>query len=135
MSEFVDTNILIYAHDGGAGKKHHQAADLLIRLAAEDEGCLSSQVLIEFYSVATRKLNRPSDEVEAAVNGFWSWQLHSPSFEDLLAAISTQRRYRISWWDALIVNSAIQLECEVLWSEDLSNGQRFGSLTVRNPFV
>src|SRR5258708_3514019 len=135
MSEFVDTNILVYGHDRSAGKKHDRAVDLLIRLAADGQGALSTQVLIEFYATATQKLKRSSEEIEAAVADLVDWELHRPSLEDLIRAIHLQRRHRISWWDAPIVSSALQLGCTVLWTEDLSHGHKYGSLTVRNPFA
>jgi predicted nucleic acid-binding protein len=61
--------------------------------------------------------------------------LHRPDHPDVLRAIELMRRYKISWWDALVVNSANQLGCRVLWSEDMNHGQRYGGVTVRNPFL
>jgi predicted nucleic acid-binding protein len=60
--------------------------------------------------------------------------LHRPDHADLIRASQLHRRYKISWWDALMVNSALELGCGILWTEDLRHGQRIGSLTVRNPF-
>ena len=135
MSEFVDTNILIYAHDRSAGPKHDRASDLVVRLTEDGSGALSTQVLIEFYAVATRKLRRPVEEAEAALEDLGCWTIHRLEHADLMRAVRLQRRHRISWWDALIINSAIELGCEILWSEDLAHGQRFGSVRVQDPFV
>jgi predicted nucleic acid-binding protein len=132
--EFIDTNILIYAHDGGAGAKHQRAVELMTRLFEEVSGALSVQVLSEFYSAATRKLGMKSQAAEDVIRDLRGWTTHSPGHADVLKACSLHRRYKIAWWDALIVNSAIELGCPVLWSEDLANGQRYGSVTVRNPF-
>jgi predicted nucleic acid-binding protein len=132
--EFVDTNVLIYAHDGGAGSKHERSVELLERLSEEGNGALSVQVLAEFYSAATRKLGRKSEEAEAAIADLGVWAIHRPGHESLLRACRLQRRHKIAWWDALVVNSAIEMESGVLWSEDLNDGQRYGSVTVRNPF-
>jgi predicted nucleic acid-binding protein len=132
--EFIDTNILIYAHDGGAGGKHRRAVELMTRLFEEVSGALSVQVLSEFYTVATRKLGMKSQAAEDVIRDLRGWTTHSPGHADVLKACSLHRRYKIAWWDALIVNSAIELGCPVLWSEDLANGQRYGSVTVRNPF-
>jgi predicted nucleic acid-binding protein len=132
--EFVDTNILIYAHDGGAAAKHHQAVGLLSRLVEEASGALSIQVLSEFYAAATKKLAMKSEEAEEVISDLASWAIHRPGHADLLKAARLHRRHKIAWWDALILNSAIELGCSVLWSEDMSNGQRIGSLVIRNPF-
>jgi len=132
--EFVDTNVIVYASSQTTGKKHDQAVTLLGRLLDERSGAVSTQVLIEFYAAATRKLAMTSQEAEAHLADFAQWTIHRPDHADLLRAAGLQRRHKISWWDALIVNSAIELECSTLWTEDLAHGQRFGSLTVRNPF-
>ncbi len=132
--EFIDTNVLVYAHDGGAGRKHDKAVDLLARLFEDGTGALSIQVLSEFYSVAIRKLAMKSEEAEAAIADLASWTTHRPAHADLLRAARLHRRYQLGWWDALILNSAIELGCVVLWSEDLS-AQRYGALAVRNPFA
>jgi predicted nucleic acid-binding protein len=133
-AEFVDTNILVYAHDGGAGAKHQRAVELLTRLFEEVSGALSVQVLSEFYAAATRKLGMKSQAAEDAIRDLRNWTTHSPGHADVLKASRLHRRYKIAWWDALIVNSAIELGCSVLWTEDLPNGQRYGSVTTRNPF-
>jgi|SRR5580693_1118497 predicted nucleic acid-binding protein len=132
--EFVDTNILIYAHDRGAGTKHAQAVELLTRLVEEGSGALSIQVLSEFYAAATKKLSMRSQIAEDVIRDLAGWSIHRPGHADVLKASGLHRRYKISWWDAMIVNSALELGCSVLWTEDLGDGQRFGSVTVQNPF-
>jgi predicted nucleic acid-binding protein len=132
--EFIDTNILVYAQDGGAGRKHDRSVDLLKRLFEEANGALSVQVLSEFYSAATKKLSMKSEEAEEAISDLGGWSIHRPGHADVVRAIRLLRRYKISWRDALVINSAIELGCSILWSEDLTDGQRFGTVTVRNPF-
>jgi len=134
-AEFVDTNVLVYAYDGGAGLKHIKAIELVRRLAANNAGALSIQVLTEFYAVATRKMGIPSEEAEEIILDFGAWSLHRPAHIDLVRSIALHRRYNVSWWDALLMNSALQLGCDVLWSEDFSNGQQYEAVTVRNPFL
>lgn len=134
MTEFVDTNILFYAHDPQSAK-HRTAVDLLSRLYEEGTGHLSTQVLIEFYSVAQKKLRLSAAEVEEIIRDFADWHLHRPAHADLLRASELHSRYQLSWFDALIVNSAIQLGCTTLWTEDLADGQQFGPVTIRNPFT
>jgi len=132
--EFIDTNVLVYAHDGGAGRRHDRSVDLLKRLFEEANGALSVQVLSEFYSVATKKLSMKSEEAEEAISDLRGWSIHRPGHADVVRAIRLLRRYKISWWDALVINSAIELGCSILWSEDLTDGRRYGPVTVRSPF-
>jgi predicted nucleic acid-binding protein len=133
--EFVDTNILVYAHEGGAGVKHDQAVDLIARLFDEQSGAVSIQVLSEFYVTATKKLGMKSEEAEEAIADLGSWTIHRPSHGDVVRACNLHRRHKVSWWDALIIHSASELGCDVLWSEDLATGQRYGAVTVQNPFA
>jgi predicted nucleic acid-binding protein len=133
-AEFVDTNIFIYAHDSSAGRKHQQSVALLTRLFEEVSGALSVQVLSEFYAAATSKLGMKSQVAEEVIRDLRGWTIHSPGHADVLKACSLNRRYKVAWWDAMIINSAIELGCSVLWTEDLSHGQRYGTVTARNPF-
>jgi predicted nucleic acid-binding protein len=132
--EFVDTNVLIYAFDPSARVKRDSGMDLLARLSESSTGALSTQVLAEFYSVSTRKLGVRSEDAEAVVSDFGEWKVHRPSHADLLRAVGLERRYKIPWWDAMVLNSALALEASILWTEDFAHGQKFGSLTVKNPF-
>jgi predicted nucleic acid-binding protein len=132
--EFVDTNVLVYAHEGGAGIKHQKAVDLLTRVFTAEKGVLSVQVLTEFYSIATKKLAMESEEAERAIRNLRDWTIHRPGHDDIVKAVLLHRRYQMGWWNALILNSAIETGCSILWTEDLSDGQRYSSVTVRNPF-
>lgn len=134
--EFVDTNVLIYAHDATAGVKRDRAVALLDQLGAERRGLLSTQVLMEFYVTVTRKLPRRLDHRVAAaiVEDFGSWTVFRPGVDDLVAAANLSQRHRIHPFDALIVRSALVLEATTLWSEDLHDGQKIDGLSIRNPF-
>ena len=131
--EFVDTNIFVYASDSGMGAKFHAAVVLISHLAETGAGAISTQVLSEFYNAATTKLRMPSEEAEETLRDLEAWTIHRPGHSDVLSAVRIQRRYRIAWWDAMIVNSAIECGAEILWTEDLKAGQKFGPLVVRNP--
>lgn len=133
--EFVDTNVFLYAADAGMGLKFKAALELIARLANTESGAISTQVLIEFYNAATRKLQIPAEEAEATVRDLGMWTIHRPSHADIQSSIHLQRRYKLSWRDALIVNSAMESGAAVLWSEDLKAGQKFGRLVVKNPFL
>ncbi len=135
--QFVDTNILVYAHDTSAGAKRDRAARLLEDLWESRLGCLSIQVLQEFYVNITRKVAHPLDSGVAAriLADLSAWRVHAPEAKDVLGAIEIQRRYGVSFWDAMILQSAVQLGCEVVWSEDLNPDQVYEGVRVVNPFV
>ncbi len=134
--QFVDTNILVYAHDTSSLAKHKQAKMLIQSLWESKSGCISIQVLQEFYYVSTQKLARslPVAEASQIIASLGKWHIHSPDVEDVLSAVQVQERYDISFWDAMIVHSANQLGCSVLWSEDLNAGQVYQQVRVQNPF-
>jgi len=132
--EFVDTNVLIYAFDRTAGKKRETAATLLARLWSDRIGHLSLQVLQEFYVTATKKLKMAPAEAYAQIDRFGKWTVHRPEVGDVLVAIQLHREKKISFWDAMILRSAMSSGCDLLWSEDLSDGQRWDGVIVRNPF-
>jgi predicted nucleic acid-binding protein len=95
---------------------------------------LSVQVLQEFYVTATRKLTMPAEDALRQVERFGKWTVHRPDVSDVVHAVRLHTDHQISYWDAMIVRSATQLGCTVLWSEDFNEGQVWGSLGVRNPF-
>ena len=135
--QFVDANVLIYAYDVTAEAKHEQARALVTRLWESRNGCLSIQVLQEFYVTVTRKVARPlaADVAAEVVADLAAWRVHAPIVEDMNQAIAIHRRYAISFWDALTVRSAAQLGCATLWSEDLNAGQIYEGVRVVNPFA
>lgn len=135
--QFLDTNILIYAHDRSAGVKQERAKQLLTALWENRTGCISVQVLQEFYVTVTQKVARPLSAKSAAqiISDLSAWQVHQPGANDVLEAIQLQSRHQVSFWDAMILASAIALDCAVLWSEDLNPGQQYDTVTVKNPFA
>ena len=137
IPQFVDTNVLIYAYDESAGTKHTQAKQLLTELWQNRTGCVSIQVLQEFYVNVTQKVAKPlsSDVAMQIIRDLAAWEVHRPGTEDIISAIQLQRRFQISFWDAMILASAIALQCEIVWSEDLNPGQRYETVTVTNPFA
>ena len=97
---------------------------------------ISTQVLQEFYAVATRKaaLPIPRREARQIVEDYLAWECVANDVDAIVAAFDYESRYGISFWDALIVNAANNAGAEILLSEDLSAGQRYGSVVVENPF-
>jgi predicted nucleic acid-binding protein len=134
--EFVDANVFVYAEDASAGVKRRKASDLLARLWEARGGCLSVQVLQEFFVTVTQKVPKPmsADAAEERVRDLSRWTVFAPTARDVLSAIAVARRHRLSFWDAMIVEGAVQLGCTTLWTEDLQDGSRLSGVTIRNPF-
>lgn len=135
-NQFVDTNILVYAFDTTAGRKHETAKTLIQSLWQSHQGNLSIQVLQEFFVTVTRKVSSPYSLTEASniVEDLSVWAIHSPSVNDVLAAIKLQTQFQLSFWDAMIIHSANVLGCAVLWTEDLNHGQQINKSLIQNPF-
>jgi predicted nucleic acid-binding protein len=133
---FVDTNILVYARDSSDQPKQIVAARWLDLLWRDRRGRISVQVLNEYYVTVTRKLKPGLAEDEAwdDVQNLLAWDPQPINREVLSAARIIERRFRLSWWDSLIVAAAELQECTLLLSEDLQAGARYGMVTVRNPF-
>lgn len=134
---FVDTNILMYAHDLSAGAKHERARALVEELWRGRTGAISTQVLQELAANLRRKAGLPLDgaATRALIADYLSWHVHVNGGESILEALDLEQRYRISFWDALIVYAAEAVGATVLYSEDLSHGQRYGMVEVINPFA
>ena len=136
VKTFVDTNILVYAHDRSAGAKREAARGRLEELWATRCGVVSTQVLQELYAIVTRKVATPLPVVEARqlVNDYLVWECIVNGPDAIVGAFDYESRYRISFWDSLIVHAANVSEASILLSEDLNSGQRYGGVLVENPF-
>ncbi len=134
---FVDTNILVYLHDSKEPEKQKRATEIMETLWRQASGCLSSQVLVEFYAVATRKL-KPGLAPEIArqeIRDLMGWAPQPPSAELLERAWRLEDRYGLSWWDSLIAAAALAQNCRMLLSEDLQDGLEIDGLRIVNPFT
>lgn len=135
---FLDTNIFVYLFDEDSPVKSQRAAQLIREAIETRRGIISYQVVQEFFNVAFRKFAQPMGVADAE-------QYLASVFRPLLAVHSSQAlysetirlkdRYRLAWYDALIVASAIEGESRVLYSEDFQHGQKFSDLQVVNPFL
>ena len=133
---FVDTNVLVYVRDASEGDKQRSAAAWMAALWETRRGRLSHQVLQEYYVTATVKLDPPRD-VEDVREDVWAlraWKPLPADYETLETAWAVQDRFRISWWDALIVAAAARAGSRWLLTEDLQDGQDFQGVTVVDPF-
>lgn len=134
---FVDTNILIYAHDRAAGTRHEHARQLIERLWTTGQGVLSTQVLQELCVNLRRKVAHPPplDEVRQLIQDYLSWEVVVNTPEAVIQALEIEARHKISFWDALVLQAAEQSGAAVLYSEDLAAGQSYGSVRVINPLL
>ena len=134
---FLDTNIFVYACDRTDSGKARRAETLILEALQTRKGVISYQVAQEFLNLALRRFARPMTTSEAAQYFHAVLQplltIHSSGVL-LEEALRVCERYRLSWYDALIVTAAIEADCALLYSEDFQDGQRFGTLRVRNPF-
>ncbi|MQA84076.1 MAG: PIN domain-containing protein [Streptosporangiales bacterium] len=133
---FVDTNVLVYAYDADAGRRHDIAAELLTRLWRSRTGAISTQVLQEFYVNVTRKLPQPLDRVTArgVLWTYRAWPVHSASVDDVMGAAELEEREQLSFWDALIIVSAVRSGAARLLTEDMQEGRRISGVLIENPF-
>jgi predicted nucleic acid-binding protein len=132
---FVDTNILMYAHDASAGAKHDRARALVEELWRTRSGVVSTQILQELAVNLRRKTGQPpsAKATRDIVTDYLSWEVVLNSGDSILEALELEERYQISFWDALVIHAARIAAAEVLYSEDLSDGQVYGSVRVVNP--
>ena len=135
---FLDANIFVYALPANLSAKKDRAAGLLDHAIGSGKGVVSYQVVQEFFSVAFRRFTPRMTFSEAEQYLATTFQpllvVHS-SYSLYVEALILSRRYSLSWYDCLIVASAIESQCKILYSEDFQNGQSFGSLKVQNPFT
>ena len=132
---FVDTNILMYAHDTAAGDKHARAKALVEDLWQNRSGVVSTQVLQELAVNLRRKAKKPLDAkaTRDVVSDYLAWQVVVNGGDSILEALDFEGRYQISFWDALVVQAAQASGAEILYSEDLSDEQTYGTVRVINP--
>ena len=134
---FVDTNIFMYAHDSAAGEKHQRAKALVEELWESRSGVISTQILQELAVNLRRKAKKPLDAkaTRDIVSDYLAWQVVVNGGDSILEALDLEARYQISFWDALVIQAAQGSGAEMLYSEDLSDGQTYGRVRVVNPFT
>jgi predicted nucleic acid-binding protein len=133
---FVDTNILMYAHDAAMGEKHEKAKALVEKLWETRSGVVSTQVLQELAVNLRRKAKKPLDarSTRDVVSDYLAWQVVVNGGDSILEALDVEARYQVSFLDALVIQAAQAGGAETLYSEDLSDGQHYGGVRVSNPF-
>jgi len=134
---FLDTNILVYAHDLDAGDKHDVAAKIIYQLWESKNGVLSTQVLQEFYVTLTKKMPQPLNKVATRkiLKKYFSWQVVINDLQIIFQASEIEEDYKISFWDALIVSAAYSKNVATILTEDLNHGQYIEGIFIQNPFI
>jgi predicted nucleic acid-binding protein len=134
IKRFIDTNILVYAHDKDAGGKHAQAKEIVLEMWEQKTlPSISIQVLQEFYINLCRK-HVPLKAARELVEAYLAWEVIENTASLLVEGIKNTERFKISFWDALIITAAQQSGAQILYSEDLNDGQKYGTVMVQNPF-
>ena len=134
LRSFFDTNVLIYADDKAAPAKQRRAVDLVIEHRRAGTGVVSLQVLQEYFVTVTRKLRVESSIARRKVELLAEFHVAAPDVSDILAAVDLHRLHNLSFWDALVVRSAKQSGCTVLFSEDMQHARELDGLQIVNPF-
>lgn len=134
--EFVDTNVLVYAYGDPGEPRAVPARDLLHRLWRDGTGAVSVQVLQELCVTLTRKVDPPVPREIALerIAALGLWRVFCPRTATVREAAEWEKRHDIHFWDAMILVSAHRVGAQVVWSEDLNDGQVYDGVTVRNPF-
>ncbi len=133
---FVDTNILVYAHDLDAGDKHEIATGVVSDLWESGNGVISTQVLQELYVTLTQKVpsHPKKSQVRRILNNYLAWDLAVNNGQTILQASEIEENYNISFWDAMIVSAAYSKNAAILLTEDLNEGQQIEGIKIVNPF-
>lgn len=133
---FVDTNILVYSYDISAGEKQVKASEIMKELWDTGRGVISTQILQEFFVTVTGKIANPIDIslAKEIVNDFLKWKTVIINGETILDAIDIHKEHKFSFWDSMVVASAIEGGAKTLFSEDLSDKQTIRGIIIKNPF-
>lgn len=133
---FVDTNVWVYAYDFRDQKKRKTAQTLITDLAGNGELVISLQVIQEFCNVAMNKIGHINQiELLRTIDSVLAPLIqHVPDVDFIKRAVKLQDKNSLSFYDALIVQAALDMGCATIYSEDLQDGQKFGSLMIKDPF-
>lgn len=135
MRRFLDTNVLLYADDLDAGDKQNRARSILYDTLSSGYGVVSTQVLQEFFVISTRKLRVEAATARRKIELLGKMDVVRVDLGLILSAIDLHRLHSFSFWDALIVRSAVLAGCSILLSEDLQHGQMIDGVRIENPFL
>ena len=132
---FFDTNVLVYADDKAAPAKQRRALELVAEHRRAGTGVVSLQVLQEYFVTVTWKLQVDARIARRKVELLAEFDVAAPELADILAAIDLHRLHDLSFWDALVLRSAKQAGCSVLFTEDFQHQREMEGVRIVNPFV
>jgi len=132
---FLDTNVLVYTDDHDCPEKQRRALQIVADCRRQGNGVVSTQILEEYFVTATRRLGVAADLAARKTSIFGRLHLVTPGLDDILAAVDLHRLHGLSFWDALVVRSALASGCVRLLTEHLQHGRRFDRLEIVNPFT
>lgn len=131
---FIDTNIFVYSLDNSDSTKKKKARKILKKLVNEHQPVISTQVIQEFYVTATKKLGVDQLVAKSIIRSFQNFEVVHVNTDLIYNAIDCSILNKLSFWDSLIVSTAEFAKCEVIYSEDMNNGQKILGVEINNPF-
>ncbi len=131
---FLDTNVIVYAHDFDEPRKRKVATDILFRALRSRHGVISAQVMGESFVSFVKKVGLTSEEAAAEVRQLAQFRVVELSASLVLRGLEIKASFGLSYWDSLIIAAAERASCPVVFSEDLNDGQQYGTVAVVNPF-
>jgi predicted nucleic acid-binding protein len=134
---FLDTNVFVYTFDSGAHAKAKRSLDLIRQALDSGRGIVSYQVVQEFFNVALRRFAQPLSAAEAEqylVTVFRPLLAIQSSAALYIEALRISEKYRVGWYDSLIVAAALEGKCATLYSEDFQHGRNLEGLKIENPY-
>ena len=134
---FIDTNVLVYAFDISAGIKHKKAKEIVEHCWRLENGIISSQVLEEFFVCLNKKIPFPIDSIIVwqIIKDFLKWKTVAVDGDIILESINIHIKHKFSFWDSLIIASAVSGSANMIFSEDLSDNQTIEGVVIKNPFL
>ena len=132
--KFIDTNVWVYALTEQDHAKKRIAAELISKTYLEDAICVNAQVLKEFANFAFKRTRKSADEINAMLKKMSSYSFVPDTKELVMQAVALKERYDVGFYDSLMLSAANKAKCDVIYTEDLNSGQKYGAVTAVNPF-
>ena len=132
--KFIDTNVWVYALTEQDHAKKKIAAELISKTYLEDTICVNAQVLKEFANFAFKRTTKSADEINAVLKKMASYSFVPDTKELVMQAVALKERYDVGFYDSLMLSAANKAKCDVIYTEDLNSGQKYGAVTAINPF-
>ena len=132
--KFIDTNVWVYALTEQDHAKKKIAAELISKTYLEDTICVNAQVLKEFANFAFKRTKKSADEINAMLKKMSSYSFVPDTKELVMQSVALKERYDVGFYDSLMLSAANKAKCDVIYTEDLNSGQKYGAVTAINPF-